>query len=141
MKLGVVGYQCLSPLQSPPGPANFRSILPSITASLRSAFSAVFSQKLKFEKLDCKPLFCLFLKNAFVVLLLCLNLIHHLNSYFSLAHHTCLQLELCRFLVSLINSASWLLVYLFIFLYFLSLSPCLTKSLSDTCVSEDVPDS
>lgn len=127
MKLAIVGYQCLSPLQSPPGPPNFRSILLSITAYLRSAFSAGFSQKLKFEKLDCKLLFSLFLKNVLVVLLLCLNLTHPLNSYFSLAHHTWLQMELCRFLVSFVNSASWLLIFLFIFLYFLSLPTCLTK--------------
>ena len=128
-----MGYQCLSPLHSPPGPPNFRSILHSITASLRSAFSAGLSKKLKFETLDCKLLFSLFLKNAFVEFKWIKFKFNALLEFktpselFSLAHHTWLQLELCRFLVSFINSASWLLVFLFIFVYFLSLPTCLIK--------------
>lgn len=135
MKLAIVGYQCLSSLHSPLGPPNFRSILHSITASLRSAFSAGLSKKLKFETLDCKLLFSLFLKNAFVEFkwikfkfkFNALLEFKTPSELFSLAHHTWLQLELCRFLVSFINSASWLLVFLFIFVYFLSLPTCLIK--------------
>ena len=137
MKLAIVGYQCLSPLHSPPRPPNFRSILHSITANLRSDFSAGLSQKLKFETLDCKLLFSLFLKNAFVVLLLCLNLKHPLNS--SPLHiiqdynWNCVD-SLCPSLI-LLHDCWFSSSFSYIFY------PLSHQNSSETCVSEDAPDS